>query len=61
VAFEAGAGFLSQFQPGFLQTRRYAEAITGWLGGCVRGPGAIVGLWLQYESELAERDPWLRQ
>ena len=64
VAFEAGAAFIRQFQsaflPGLLQTAGYAEAVTVNSVDPVR-VGAIVGLRLQRQSELAQRDPRPRQ
>src|SRR5579872_1159339 len=64
VGFEAGAAFIRQFQslfvPGLLQTAEYAEAVTVNSVDAVR-VGAIVGLRLQRQSELALRDPRPRQ
>ena len=64
VGFEAGAAFIRQFQsgflPGLLQTARYAEAVTVNSVDAVR-VAAIVGLRLQRQSELAQRDPRPRQ
>jgi hypothetical protein len=64
VGFEAGAAFIRQFQsgflPGLLQTDAYAEAVTVNSVDAVR-VGAIVGLRLQRQSELAQRDPRPRQ
>jgi transcriptional regulator with XRE-family HTH domain len=64
VGFEAGAAFIRQFQafsvPGLLQTADYAEAVTVNSVDAVR-VGAIVGLRLQRQSELAQREPRPRQ
>jgi transcriptional regulator with XRE-family HTH domain len=64
VGFETGAAFIRQFQsgflPGLLQTARYAEAVTVNSVDAVR-VAAIVGLRLQRQSELAQRDPRPRQ
>jgi transcriptional regulator with XRE-family HTH domain len=64
VGFEAGAAFIRQFHsgflPGLLQTADYAEAVTVNSVDAVR-VGAIVGLRLQRQSELAQRDPRPRQ
>jgi transcriptional regulator with XRE-family HTH domain len=64
VGFEAGASFIRQFQtlfvPGLLQTADYAEAVTVNSVDAVR-VGAIVGLRLQRQSELAQRSPRPRQ
>jgi transcriptional regulator with XRE-family HTH domain len=64
VGFEAGAAFIRQFQsaflPGLLQTPDYAEAVTANSVDAVR-VGAIVGLRLQRQSELAQRNPPPRQ
>jgi transcriptional regulator with XRE-family HTH domain len=64
VGFEAGAAFIRQFQtlfvPGLLQTAQYAEAVTVNSVDAVR-VGAIVGLRLQRQSELALRNPLARQ
>jgi transcriptional regulator with XRE-family HTH domain len=64
VGFEAGAAFIRQFQsgflPGLLQTAAYAEAVTVNSVDAVR-VAAIVGLRLQRQSELAQRDPRPRQ
>jgi transcriptional regulator with XRE-family HTH domain len=64
VGFEAGAAFVRQFEsgflPGLLQTADYAEAVTVHSVDAVR-VGAIVGLRLQRQSELAQRDPRPRQ
>ena len=64
VGFEAGAAFIRQFQsgflPGLLQTADYAEAVTVNSVDAVR-VAAIVGLRLQRQSELAQRDPRPRQ
>ena len=64
VGLEAGAAFIRQFQsgflPGLLQTAGYAEAVTVNSVDAVR-VGAIVGLRLQRQSELAQRDPRPRQ
>jgi transcriptional regulator with XRE-family HTH domain len=64
VGFEAGAAFVRQFEsgflPGLLQTAEYAEAVTVNSVDAVR-VAAIVGLRLQRQSELAQRDPRPRQ
>jgi transcriptional regulator with XRE-family HTH domain len=64
VGFEAGAAFIRQFQtlfvPGLLQTSDYAEAVTVNSVDAVR-VGAIVGLRLQRQLELAQRNPRPRQ
>ena len=64
VGFEAGAAFIRQFQslfvPGLLQTAEYAEAVTVNSVDAVR-VGAIVGLRLQRQAELKQRDPRPRQ
>ena len=64
VGFEAGAAFIRQFEsgflPGLLQTAEYAEAVTVNSVDAVR-VAAIVGLRLQRQSELAQRDPRPRQ
>ena len=64
VGFEAGAAFIRQFQsgflPGLLQTAEYAEAVTVNSVDAVR-VAAIVGLRLQRQAELAQRDPRPRQ
>ena len=64
VGFEAGAAFIRQFQsgflPGLLQTAEYAEAVTVNSVDAVR-VAAIVGLRLQRQSELAQREPRPRQ
>jgi transcriptional regulator with XRE-family HTH domain len=64
VGYEAGAAFIRQAQsqvvPGLLQTADYAEAVTVNSVDAVR-VGAIVGLRLQRQSELAQRDPRPRQ
>jgi transcriptional regulator with XRE-family HTH domain len=64
VGFEAGASFIRQFTsgflPGLLQTAAYAEAVTVNSVDAVR-VGAVVGLRLQRQSELAQRDPRPRQ
>ena len=64
MGFEAGAAFIRQFQsgflPGLLQTAAYAEAVTVNSVDAVR-VAAIVGLRLQRQSELAQRDPRPRQ
>jgi transcriptional regulator with XRE-family HTH domain len=64
VGLEAGAAFIRQFQsvfmPGLLQTADYAEAITVNSVDAVR-VAAVVGLRLQRQSELAQRDPRPRQ
>lgn len=64
VGFEAGAAFIRQFQsgflPGLLQTADYAEAVTvNSVDGVRVAP--VVGLRLQRQSELAQRDPQPRQ
>jgi transcriptional regulator with XRE-family HTH domain len=60
VGFEAGAAFIRQFQsaflPGLLQTADYAEAVTVNSVDAVR-VAAIVGLRLQRQAKLAQRDP----
>jgi hypothetical protein len=64
VGFEAGAAFIRQLQsgflPGLLQNAEYAEAVTVNSVDAVR-VAAIVGLRLQRQSELAQRDPRPRQ
>jgi transcriptional regulator with XRE-family HTH domain len=64
VGFEVGAAFIRQFEPevvpGLLQTPDYAEAVTVNSVDAVR-VAAIVGLRLQRQSELAQRDPRPRQ
>jgi transcriptional regulator with XRE-family HTH domain len=64
VGLEAGAAFIRQFQigfiPGLLQTPEYAEAVTVNSVEAIR-VAAIVGLRLQRQSELAQRDPRPRQ
>jgi transcriptional regulator with XRE-family HTH domain len=64
VGFEAGAAFIRQFQsgflPGLLQTAEYAEAVTVNSVDAVR-VAAIVGLRLQRQSELAQRESRPRQ
>lgn len=64
VGFEAGASFIRQFQtsflPGLLQTADYAEAVTVNSVDAVR-VASIVGLRLQRQAELAQRDPRPRQ
>ena len=64
VGFEAGAAFIRQFQtsflPGLLQTADYAEAVTVNSVDAVR-VASIVGLRLQRQAELAQRDPRPRQ
>ena len=64
VGFEAGASFIRQFTsgflPGLLQTADYAEAVTVNSVDAIR-VGAVVGLRLQRQSELAQRDPRPRQ
>jgi transcriptional regulator with XRE-family HTH domain len=64
VGFEAGAAFIRQFEsvfvPGLLQTAGYAEAVTINSVDAIR-VAAIVGLRLQRQSELAQRDPRPRQ
>jgi transcriptional regulator with XRE-family HTH domain len=60
VGFEADAAFIRQFQSGLLpellQTADYAEAVTANSVESTR-PAALVGLLLQRQSELAQRDP----
>jgi transcriptional regulator with XRE-family HTH domain len=60
VGFEAGASSIRQFQssslPDLLQTVGYAEAVTVDSGDPARA-AAIVGLRLERQSELAQRDP----
>lgn len=64
VGFEAGAAFIRQFQsgflPGLLQTADYAEAVTINSVDAIR-VGTIVGLRLQRQAVLAQRDPRPRQ
>jgi transcriptional regulator with XRE-family HTH domain len=64
VGFEAGAAFIRQFDagflPGLLQTADYAEAVTVNSVDAIR-VAAIVGLRLQRQAELAQRDPRPRQ
>lgn len=64
VGLEAGAAFIRQFQsvfvPGLLQTADYAEAVTVNSVDAVR-VAAIVGLRLQRQTELAQREPRPRQ
>jgi transcriptional regulator with XRE-family HTH domain len=64
VGFEAGATFIREFEtsflPGLLQTADYAEAVTINSVDAIR-VAAIVGLRLQRQSELAQRDPRPRQ
>lgn len=64
VGFEAGAAFIRQFQsgflPGLLQTADYAEAVTVNSVDAVR-VAAIVGLRLERQAQLAQRDPRPRQ
>jgi transcriptional regulator with XRE-family HTH domain len=64
VGFEAGAAFIRQFQslfvPGLLQTAEYAEAVTVNSVDAIR-VASIVGLRLQRQTELAQRDPRPRQ
>ena len=64
VGFEAGAAFIRQFQtafvPGLLQTAGYAEAVTVSSVDAIR-VAAIVGIRLQRQSELVQRDPRPRQ
>ena len=64
VGFEAGAVFIRQFQsaflPGLLQTADYAEAVTVNAVDAVR-VAPIVGLRLQRQAQLAQRDPRPRQ
>jgi transcriptional regulator with XRE-family HTH domain len=64
VGFEAGAAFIRQFQttflPGLLQTADYAEAVTVNSVDAVR-VASIVGLRLQRQAQLSQRDPRPRQ
>ncbi len=64
VGLEAGAAFIRQFQsafvPGLLQTAEYAEAVTVNAVDAVR-VAAVVGLRLQRQAELTQRDPRPRQ
>jgi transcriptional regulator with XRE-family HTH domain len=64
VGFETGAAFIRQFHgsfiPGLLQTEEYAEAVTLNSVDAVR-VGTVVGLRLQRQTELAQRDPRPRQ
>src|SRR5580658_9835772 len=64
VGFEAGAAFIREFEtsflPGLLQTADYAEAVTVNSVDAVR-VAAIVGLRLQRQTELAQREPRPRQ
>jgi transcriptional regulator with XRE-family HTH domain len=64
VGYEAGAAFIRQFQslfvPGLLQTEEYAEAVTVNSVDAIR-VGSVVGLRLQRQAELAQRDPRPRQ
>jgi transcriptional regulator with XRE-family HTH domain len=64
VGLEAGAAFIRQFQsvfvPGLLQTADYAEAVTVNSVDAVR-VAAIVGLRLQRQTELAQRESRPRQ
>jgi transcriptional regulator with XRE-family HTH domain len=64
VGFEAGAAFIRQFEssflPGLLQTADYAEAVTVNSVDAIR-VAAIVGLRLQRQAELAQRNPRPRQ
>lgn len=64
VGLEAGASFIRQFQsrflPDLLQTADYAEAVTVDSVDPARA-AAIVGLRLQRQSELEQRDPRPRQ
>jgi transcriptional regulator with XRE-family HTH domain len=64
VGFEAGAAFIRQFQsgflPGLLQTADYAEAVTVNSVEALH-VASVVGLRLQRQSELAQRDPRPRQ
>jgi transcriptional regulator with XRE-family HTH domain len=64
VGFEAGAAFIRQsqplFVPGLLQTAEYAKAITEHSVDAAR-LAAVVGLRLQRQAELAQRDPRPRQ
>jgi hypothetical protein len=64
VGFEAGAAFIRQFEsafvPGLLQTADYAEAVTVNSVDAIR-VASIVGLRLERQSELAQRDPRPRQ
>lgn len=60
VGLEAGAECIRQFQsafvPGLLQTAEYAEAVTVNAVDAVR-VAAVVGLRLQRQAELTQRDP----
>jgi transcriptional regulator with XRE-family HTH domain len=64
VGFEAGASFIRQFHsvsvPGLLQTADYAEAVTINSVDAVR-VASFVGIRLQRQMELAQRDPRPRQ
>jgi len=64
VGFEAGAAFIreyeSSFLPGQLQTPDYAEAVTVNSVDALR-VGTMVGLRLQRQKELAQRNPRPRQ
>jgi transcriptional regulator with XRE-family HTH domain len=64
VGFEAGAAFIRQFVsgflPGLLQTADYAEAVTVNSVDAVR-VASVVGLRLQRQVQLAQRDPRPRQ
>ena len=64
VGFEAGAAFIreyeSSFLPGLLQTPDYTEAVTVNSVDAVR-VGTMVGLRLQRQRELTQRDPQPRQ
>jgi transcriptional regulator with XRE-family HTH domain len=64
VGFEAGVASIREYEnsfvPGLLQTAGYAEAVTVNSVDPVR-VAAIVGLRLQRQAELAQRDPRPRQ
>jgi hypothetical protein len=64
VGFEAGAAFIRQSQPLFvpalLQTAEYATAVTENSVDAIR-VAPVVGLRLQRQAELAQRDPRPRQ
>lgn len=64
VGFEAGAAFIRQSQPLFvpalLQTAEYATAVSENSVDAIR-VAPVVGLRLQRQAELAQRDPRPRQ
>ena len=64
VGFEAGAATIRQFQsgflPGLLHTADYSEAVTAGLVDAVR-VSAIVGLRLERQSQMAQRESRPRQ